>query len=108
MQIVHILRAEKESVAQLRLQAPPAQRAPDSAAPSPLPRAAPSKTAHTRAGFALPRIRRAHILNTIARPQPVCRAKRRQPALRADARAGQHKHPIFGAIEILHGLSIQL
>ena len=95
MQIVHILRAEKKAIAELRLKLRQRNvrriRLRLRALLAPLRVELP----HQRR-IQLQRLGRAHILNAMPRPQSVRGAKRRQPALRADPRAGQHKHPIRG------------
>jgi hypothetical protein len=84
VQIVHVLRAKEITVADLLFQF--GQREMRGVRLRLIAVSAPFRVEGPHQPWiAFPRIRRAHIFNSIPRPQSVIRAKRRQPAFRADA-----------------------
>src|ERR1700733_15680876 len=95
MQIVDILRTKEVSLAKLRFELGKrqmrriGQRLFRSLAPRrvELP---------DQLGIALPSLRRADIFNAMPCPKPIRSTKCRQAALRADARACEHKYPVAG------------
>ena len=96
MQVVHILCTKKEALAQFMFELRQCDvrrvRLSLCAVRTPLRIKLPHQPR-----IALPCFRRANILNAVPRPQSIRSAKRRQPALGADAGAGEHKDMIGGA-----------
>ncbi len=94
MQIVHVLRAQKEAIPDRRLQLRqrPMRRIRLGLFSALPPLAV--KTPHARR-ILFPCLGRGHVLDAMPLPQPALIAKRLQPALRAHAGAGQHKDAIL-------------
>ena len=106
VQVVHILRAQKKPVAELRLQLRQREmrriRLRLQAIGAPLGVKLPYQRRILLKSF-----RRAHVLHPMPRPQPVRRAKRGQPALRADAGAGKDEDAVGGAdLDLLQRITL--
>ena len=96
VQAVDILRAQKKAFAQLALK-PASARCAGFGLTVQASLAPHGVEIPNQLGISLPGLRRSDVFHAMAVPEPAGAAEGRQPAFRADARAGEHKQPIIAA-----------